>query len=835
MMNFYTHALQRGNNIYLRGIENGKRFKIKVPYKPYLFIPGKPKTESKYRTLAGHPVDRIDFGNIYEAKDFLKRYEGVSNMEIYGLDKFLYTHLNDAYNDEIVYDKELINICNIDIEVESDSGFPSIRDADKAVTAITMKVGKNIFVFGCGDYVTSKENVHYAKCKNEAAMLLKFLDVWQHLDIDVITGWNVEFFDIPYLVNRITKVHDETFAKKLSPWGMLDERKIEINGKEQQSYTPVGISVLDYLQLYKKYTYSNQESYRLDHICSVELGEGKVNYSEFDSLFALYKENYQKFMDYNVNDVLLVEKLDEKMNFLDQAFTIAYDAKTNFEDVFTSVRLWDVIIHNYLINQSIVIPQFKHTAKYSQFAGAFVKDPQVGLHNWVASFDVTSLYPSLIVQYNISPETYMGKIRQNFSIDQLLGGAFGDDEIQEQLKDLNCALTANSCLWSKEKKGAFPSLVEKMMEDRKLYKNKMLAAKKEYEKNPSKQLSNDIARYTNMQMARKIQLNSLYGTLGNQWSRWFQIEFAEAITLSGQFVIRWIENNLNEYLNKLLKTNKKDYVIAVDTDSNYLNLGGLVEKFLKDKTPNEIVNALDKMCKDKLEPYIDSCFADLGNHTNAYTNFMKMKRESIANKGIWTAKKRYILNVYDNEGVRYAEPKLKMNGIEAVKSSTPASCREKIKQALKLIMETDEETLQQFVMKFRQEFQRMPFEEIAFPRGCRGMSEYRSKDDIYKKGTPIHVRGALLYNSLLNKHNLTSKYPVIQEGEKVKFCYMKVPNPLKENVLAVSTALPKQFGLAQYIDYETQFEKAFLDPMRIILNVIHWTPEKLATLEGFFL
>jgi len=321
--------------------------------------------------------------------------------------------------------------------------------------------------------------------------------------------------------------------------------------------------------------------------------------------------------------------------------------------------------------------------------------------------------------------------------------------------------------------------------------------------------------------------------LGNQYFRYFSIEFAEAITLTGQFVIRWIETNLNDYFNKLLKT-KKDYVIAVDTDSNYLNLGPLVDKVMPGKTIEQTVEFVDKVCSEKLEPYIDSCFEDLANHTNAYTNFMKMKRESIANKGIWTAKKRYILNVYDNEGIRYTEPKLKMMGIEAVKSSTPASCRENIKKALKLIMETDELTLQKFIQDFRVEFRDMAFEDVAFPRGCRGLSEYRSREGIYKKGTPIHVRGALLYNHLLNTYGLTKRYPLIQEGEKVKFCYLKLPNPIKENIISVSTVLPKEFELGHYIDYEMQFEKAFLDPLRIILDVIGWSPEKISTLESFF-
>jgi len=836
-MNFYKNVFQLGNHIFVRGIENNKNVKYKVEYSPYLFVQSK-KPSAEYMTLAGKPADKIAFSNINEAKEFLKSYKDVSGMEIHGLDSFLYAYINDMWSGEIIYDRDLINVGLIDIEVESDSGFPNIEKADKAITAISLKVSDKIFTFGCGEFINNDSNIQYIKCRDEKVLLEKFIDAWRALNLDVISGWNVEFFDIPYLINRIMRILGEERAKMLSPWGMIHEGKVKNNGKEQQTYNIRGICILDYLQLYKKYTYTNQESYKLDHICSIEIGEGKTDYSDYDNLFDLYKKDFQKFIEYNIKDVNLVDRLDKKLNFIDQALTIAYDAKITFDDVFSPVKTWEVIIHNYLLEQKIVVPPKKNTEKSMQFAGAYVKDPLIGLHNWVVSFDINSLYPSLIVQYNISPETYSGKIKYDFSIDQLLNGAFGDDEIQNILKNQNVAITANSCLWNKDKKGVMPALVEKMMIERKLFKTKMLEAQKEYQTNKTKQLFNDIARYNNMQMARKILLNSLYGALGNQYFRYFSIEFAEAITLTGQFVIRWIEGNLNEYLNKTIKTKNADYIIAVDTDSNYLNLGPLVSHLIPDAYKQEniekLVGVVDKICENKIEPYIDSCFDDLAQHTNAYINFMKMKRESIANKGIWTAKKRYILNVYDNEGIRYTEPKLKMMGIEAVKSSTPSSCRENIKKALKLIMETDEETLQAFIQNFKQDFKTLAFEDISFPRGCRGLSEYGNKTDIYKKGTPIHVRGALIYNHLLKSHNLTHKYPLIQEGEKVKFCYMKTPNPIKENIIAVPSVLPKEFALDKYIDYDTQFIKSFLDPLGSILEVIGWSPEKLSTLEDFF-
>lgn len=829
-MRFYTSAVQRGNYIYLRGYEEGKRFTRKVLYEPYFFI--KAKTgRSEYRTLDGSHVEKMNFDSISEARNFLKKYEGISNFEVYGYDKFVYTFLNDYYPGECQYDRETIKVGTLDIEVDSENGFPDIRSASKTITAITIKVGANIYVFGCGDFTTTDPYVKYTWCKDEHTLLTKFLDMWEYLDIDVVTGWNIEFFDIPYIVNRMKFVLGDDEVKRLSPWNILTEDKIEIFGKEQQTYNPMGIVILDYQQLYKKFTYSQQESYRLDHIAFVEVGEKKLDYSEYESLFGLYKQDYQKFIEYNIKDVVLVDKLDEKLNLMDQAFTIAYDAKINIQDVFTSVRLWDVIIHNYMLDKKLVIPQFRPTNKNEQYAGAYVKDPQTGMHDWVVSFDVTSLYPSLIVQYNLSPETYRGKHNNFYTVDEQLEGRLST--YREYLNKENLALTANGCVWDKTKKGIFPEIVEKMMGDRKLYKDMMIAAKKAYQENPSKENKNAISRNNNMQMARKIQLNSLYGAIGNSYCRWYSLDFAEAITLSGQLAIRYVESNMNKYLNKLLKTNK-DYVIAVDTDSNYVNLGPLVKMLVPDKTMDNQIEFVDKICKTKLEPYIDSVFSEFAQYTNAYSNFLKMKRESIANKGIWTAKKRYILNVWDNEGVRYSKPDIKMMGIEAVKSSTPSSCRTKIKEALQIIMNSNESELITFIENFKEEFKTLPFEEVAFPRGCNNLEKFSSPSNIYGMGTPIHVRGALIYNHLLKTKGLAGRYPLVQEGEKIKFCYLKLPNPLKENVISVVNTMPKQLGVDQYIDYDMQFNKAFLDPLRIISDSIGWKTEQINTLEDFF-
>ena len=330
-------------------------------------------------------------------------------------------------------------------------------------------------------------------------------------------------------------------------------------------------------------------------------------------------------------------------------------------------------------------------------------------------------------------------------------------------------------------------------------------------------------------MAIKILLNSLYGALGNKYFRFFDQRIAEAITLSGQLSIKWAERAINDYLNKVLKSNK-DYVIAIDTDSLYVNLDPLVEAV----NPANPVDFLDTVAQEKLEPALAEAYDNLFNIMGGIENKMVMKREAIADTGIWTAKKRYILNVHDNEGVRYAEPKLKIMGIEAIKSSTPMPCRTALKELFKVIIEGSESETQKAILQFKQYFTTLPAHEIAFPRGVSKVKEYKDNNTIYKKGTPIHVRGSLLYNKRVEDLSLTKKYSPIKNGDKVKFVYLRKPNVIKENVIAFPDYLPAEFVIDKYIDYDLQFQKTFLDPIEPILDAIGWSSEESASLEDFF-
>ena len=841
-MNFYTNVHLHKADILLRGYKDGERVQQSIRYIPYLFEPNhvyrERGVETPFNTLKGEPVYKREFDSVYEAREYIKNFRGVGGKPMYGLDSFVYTFINDTYPGDIDYDPKLISLVSLDIEVDSEGGFPDIALADRMVTAITLRKKGQSLVFGLKEYVTESDNVTYIQCKDEHELLNKFLTAWQskHLDPDVVTGWNIEFFDIPYLVNRIRRQMGDASAKRLSPWRILDQRTLEIMGREYTIFTPVGINIIDYMQAYKKFSFAQQESFKLDHIAFIELGERKLDYVElgFETLDEFYKGDYQNYINYNIRDVELVDKLEDKLKFLEQIYAIAYDGRCNYSDSFTSVRMWDIIIHNYLLSKGIVVPIVEKGAKESQIVGAYVKDPQVGMHKWVVSFDLNSLYPHLIMQYNISPETYVGQL-PSLSIDSILDGALNDSDIREKMVSQNVAVAASGCMFDRDRQGFLPALMLKMYNDRVRYKKQMLNAKQQYEITPTYELEKEIARCHNMQLAKKIQLNSAYGALSNVYFRWFDTDLAESITKSGQLSIRWMEIHINQFLSKTLNTEKVDYVIACDTDSMYLKLGPLVEQTCKGKNTEQIVKYLDNACEKIFEPFIDKTYQKLADYVNAYDQKMKMKREAIADKGIWTAKKRYILNVYNNEGVNYSEPKLKLSGIEAVRSSTPSACRNNIKEALKVIMAGDEGQLRSFVDNFKEQYTTLSFEDIAFPRSVRGLYKYTDPSTIYSKSTPIHVKGALIYNHILKVRGLANKYPLIGEGEKIKFCYLKTPNPTTATVIAAPGSIPTELNIEQYIDREMQFNKSFVEPIKTITDAIGWNIEgKRRTLSDFF-
>ena len=808
-MSFYTNVTKLGNSILYRGYnDSGAAIMHKYKFQPTFYAPTREKTE--WKGLDGTPVMPLEFDDMKSGKDFFDRMKNTLGTKIYGNERFVQQFITNKFPDEITFKKRLVNIVNLDIEVASDDGFPSPDVAEHPIISIALKSSKSSIyhVWGLGDYTPAEgAPVQYRKCNSEEALLVSFLKYWTNNYPDVITGWNVKFFDMPYIINRIAKIGTFAAAKTLSPFKWLREGQAKaMIGGTQQFYEIYGISTIDYLQTFKKlgYSYGPQESYRLDHIAYVVVGEKKLSYEEHGNLHTLYKNDHQKFIDYNIKDVELVERIDQKMGLIELVMTMAYKAGVNYGDVMGTTAIWDSIIYRDLYANKIAPPPNVEKFK-GPYPGGYVKDPHVGSHDWVVSFDLNSLYPNLIVQYNMSPET-------------LLKSDQGD-----------VCIAANGAAFTKKFQGMLPRIIINYSNERKAIKKDMLAAMQANQNNPSSDTEREINRLENRQMAIKILLNSLYGALGNKYFRYFDQSVAEAITTSGQLAILTAETAMNAEMNKILKSDK-DYVIAIDTDSLYVNFGPLVDKL----KPKDIVKTLDTVCNDHFTKALNKAYDELATKTNAYTNRMIMEREVIADRGIWTAKKRYILNVHNSEGVQYAEPKLKIMGIEAIKSSTPEVCRDKFKEIFKMIVTDTEENTQNFIKAFKTEFKSLPPENVSFPRGVTKLAEFSDRKTIYKKATPIHVRGSLLYNKAIKEAGLTKKHELIRQGEKIKFCYLKLPNMIKENVIAFPQYLPPELKLHMYVDYDMQFNKTFISPLEDIFDAIGWSIEPRFNLEDIF-
>ena len=832
-MSFYTSVVRYGNSMLYRGYDQtGKKVYKKDFFQPEFFVSSQKETD--WHGLDGSTIGLVSFPHMREAKNWLEENKQVSGRNLYGNPNFIHQYITQKFPRDIEFNREFVDVGTFDIETEYEDGFPHPEEASQKILSITYKSSKSQLyrVWAYGDYNTDKaliQPVKYYRCKSEKDLLKQFIDFWSDSNNtpDVITGWNIRFFDVPYIINRTAKVLGLEFVKKFSPWSMVDYRQIERRGKKSDSYDIRGIQQLDYLELFQKfgYSYGPQESYKLNHIAYVVLGDKKLSFEESGSLKNLYKDDFQKYIDYNMKDVELIERFEEKMGLITLAMTIAYKGGVNYTDTFGTTAIWESIIYRKLNAQKIAPPINSFVQNKSQFAGGYVKDPQVGMHDWVVSFDLNSLYPNIIVQWNMSPETLIDQSEVS-GVDYYMNA--------EKVKSRSC-VAANGSRYRKNKVGVIPSILTDYYDDRRSIKNMMLATQAEYQKNPTAELDKEINKLNNQQMAIKILMNSLYGALGNQYFKYFDLRLAEGVTLTGQLAIRWAERTMNQTMNEVLNESRSesvqaDYVIAIDTDSLYVNFGPLIEKF----KPKDPVKFLDKICKDHFEKKLEESYKLLFDNMNCLSNRMEMGREVIADRGIWTAKKRYILNVHNNEGVQYAEPKLKIMGIEAIKSSTPEVCRDKFRDIFKVIISGSESETQKFIEEFKKEFESLSPERVAFPRSVSNITDWSDRKTIYKKGTPIHVRGSLLYNKSLKENKLTKKYELVTNGSRIFFTYMKLPNAIQENVIAFPDILPKEFQLDRYVDYDKQFEKTFVEPLQLILDAVGWTAEEQASLDAFF-
>ena len=847
MSSFYTSVERYGNNILWRGYENGKRFSYRVPFEPTLYIHTPKAGAEGYKSLTegGLPVSPTKFGDMKEAKTFIEEYKGVHGMKIFGSTNYVTQFIQQEYPNKITYDVSQVNIVSFDIEVDIRDGYPNMDTADKEITSIAYHSSREdiYYVLGRKDYDKTKtvtdiplEKIQFVKFESETALLQYFMKLWTTDYPDVVTGWNVEYFDIQYIVTRIIRLLGEETAKRMSPNKSIRQTSREIFGKMAYTYYISGVAIIDYMDCFKKfgYKYGPQESYKLDHIAYVVLGETKIDYSEYGSLTALYDENPQLYLDYNLKDTQLIARLEEETGLLALVMTVAYDGGVNYGDAFGTVGIWESTIYRKLMNDKIVPPLKGGPGMVAgDLVGGYVKDPKVGMHPWVVSFDLNSLYPHLMLQYNMSPETYMDGEREYVTQDMVLNG-----EYKSRFDDRSVA--ANGVCFDNRKVGVIPTIIDEYYNNRSVIKKQMIAAEQQFEVETDprelKRLKREINQLHNSQMSIKIAMNSLYGATANKYFLYYINEMAEAITTSGQLGIRYAEKSVNDYLNKTLGTTDHDYIIYIDTDSIYVDFGPLIKEVFGttdiDKDKGE--EFLDRICSTKVEKVIEDGYEKLAADLGTYRNAMVMKREKITNRAIFVAKKRYILNTLNSEGVHYDTPKVSVTGLESVRSSTPEICRSKLKKCFEIIMNEDEEVTQGFIRDFKEEFKSLTPEKIAKTSGCNDIIKYQNKDTLYRKGTPMHVRGAILYNSFLKEKGLDKKFETIKGGDKVKLLYLKVPNPLRENVIAVPGLLPKQLGLHQYVDTEVQFEKVFLSPIQSILDAVGWSAEKKDTLDAFF-
>ena len=563
-MRFYTNVKLIGNYIFCRGYDDGLETIEKIKYEPTLYVPSNKKTE--YLTLENKYVSPIKPGTISDTRKFVEKYKDVDGFEYYGNSNGLYQYISDSYPEEVIdFDINQIKLYVLDIETTAEQGTIDAQAAREEILLITIQdyASKSILTWGTRSFTEQIENHTYIECENEAELLLSFLNFWENNYPDVVTGWNVFGFDIPYIINRIAKNFGEKEATRLSIWKKLSTREFTLNGREEIEHQIYGITVLDYLQLFKKFAFISVENYRLNTVAEEVLKENKLDHDEYETFKDFYTQNFSLFVKYNVQDCILITKFEKKLCLIKLAFTLAYQAKVNPEDVYYQGRMWDGIIYNYLRRQGIVIPSKKEVIeKTEKFKGAHVKEPQVGKFKYVCSLDLASLYPSLIRTYNISPETLVNERNNYVSIEGIAEGNF-----QIKSEHSEYAICPNGSMYRKEKQGFLPTIMEKMFNERTVYKKKMLQAQSLYEQNPSEELEEKISMYKIYQHALKICLNSAFGSLGNAYFRFYDIRNAEAITYSGQVVIKWIEKKLNVYLNNVAGTKNVDMILGADTDS----------------------------------------------------------------------------------------------------------------------------------------------------------------------------------------------------------------------------------------------------------------------------
>lgn len=857
-MNFYTNATRYKNDILYRGVENGKRVFYRDKFQPTLYQRN-PASDFNLKTMDGIRVSPIMFDSMGSASAYLKKYQTDDGL-VHGNTNYISQYLNEKFPEaEISYDFDQICTAYTDIETTCEGGFPDVDNPVEQITVITSydTINKTYFVFthkevngakGDLDFDLSdpknrtepmikKLKIDHRVYDTEREMILAFLEYWQSIYPDIVTGWNLALFDIPYIIGRMILLFGEEKAAEISPWNKIDRREVEVFKKMRTKYAIYGIAIMDYLDLYKKFTQGNRSSYKLDYIANLELGYGKISYDEHGAMHLFYKNDFPRFVEYNIVDVVLIVELERQRRMIELAVFMAYWTRVNFEHIHSPVRMIESIAATHMLNKGIVFPPMHDRTKTRQNKGAYVKPPLVGKHDWVISFDVASLYPSIIMQQNISPETLIEDGYIGFTVDEII-----DRKVDLTSLDANHCVCGNGWKFRTDKAGILPDIIERLFAARQANKRKMLEADRALQDptltaSKKKQLKETKEIYDIRQNSLKILLNSFYGAFANEAFIFFDMRLAEGVTYTGQVAIKWAQKAVNDYLNTLLKTDT-DYVIAIDTDSLYITLDEIVKRMMPDEKDNKKISEfLDKVCKQKLGVVIDKAYKDLASYLNSRKPCIEMKREVIASRGVWTGKKHYALNVYNKEGTVYEEPELKLVGLETAKSSTPQMIRDALTESIRILMNEDEENLLTYVEEIKQKYFSCALEDIAYPRGVTEITKYHSMDPMLMvaKGCPIHVRGAIMFNKLVDENEVGHLHAKIREGDKIKYAYLREPNPTRQHIIGFTDKLPPQFELDEYVDRKVMYQKQFIDPLQAIVKYAGWSVKpKPQTLDALF-
>lgn len=838
---YYTNVTSRFGKILYRGYivdDSGKRKRVhaKLDFKPTLYLESTEKT-SEFNSLFGKSLKEKTFESMADSREFIKTYKDVMPIYGYSANRTEYEFIARYFPDVMSILLEDLVVIGFDIETEVGvNGPPGVPDPEKALEEITHIAFEDHLTGKIVSYTTApislddSADVTYTRFDTEKELLLAIIKYIEVTDPDIMYGFYSDFFDIPYIINRIRNILGEKAMCRLSPFGIVDEREYEVNGKVCIEYTIVGRTLFDTQAMYKKFVLTKREAYSLDALAKIELGVGKLeNPCSTFKEFSESPEHVNRFAEYNVIDTKRLTELDKKCGLLDLAVSLAYLTKSNFNDVFSPVRYWECYIMSILLNENKFVSVTNQSNGSREIPGAYVEEPVPGFYEWVVSIDATALYPSIMKCLNLSPETLVG-VLDGVDVQGFLDGKthkdFGYDD--------DLSLAANGAMFHHKFVGIVPRLVDNVLVGRRIAKNEMLRLKQLYvdTKDPQYKKLSDLQNI--LQGALKVAANSFYGVFLQKGFMFYDPRIGEAITLTGQYIIMKVGDHCNKRFNDFFKTDSKKYTCYRDTDSCFFSFGDIVKKYYSGKTDLQIVDALDKLIEKHLRPFIDEATDEIASAQNHYTKTIFFKRENICSGGFWLAKKKYALKVYDSEGVRYPEGDYKIMGIEVVRSSTPAIAREALKQCVIHVIDKDIDKVRNDVNIAHQQFLTVPVEEIAFPRGANNLSVYSSKETIYGKGTPIAVRGALLHNHYLEKMSLEDKYEPIQEGAKIRFIYLKEPNHFKENIIAFTDNLPPEFRLHDYVDREMQFEKVFLAPLNSIMKAVGWKLEEESSLDDFF-